>query len=158
MDFSAFYCRRPEVLRQALSLVPDYLKTPEGGVTNYMDYGLSLGRRFRALKFWLVVRHFGAEGLRAAIREHLRLAQLFLELVRGDPRFEVAAPAPFSTVCFRLKADDAANQALLDRVNASGRIFISHTRLDGKLTLRFAIGNLRSDEQHVRDAWALLRA
>jgi aromatic-L-amino-acid decarboxylase len=157
VDFSAFFCRRPEALKEALSLVPVYLKTPEDDVTNYMDYGLQLGRRFRALKLWLVIRHFGVEGLRAVIREHMRLAKLFASWVEADPRFEIVAPVPFSTVCFRLKSDDAANQALIDRVNASGRVFLSHTRLHDKMTLRFTVGNLRSTEEHVRLAWDLIR-
>ncbi|HEX4999974.1 MAG TPA: pyridoxal-dependent decarboxylase [Terriglobia bacterium] len=156
MDFSAFFCRRPDVLKEAFSLVPDYLKTPETDVTNTMDYGLQLGRRFRALKFWMVVRYFGVEGLQNAIREHMRLGRLFRSWVEADPRFEIMAPTAFSTVCFRLRADDAANQALLDRVNASGRIFLSHTRLLGKLTLRFTVGNLRSDEEQVQMAWELV--
>jgi aromatic-L-amino-acid decarboxylase len=156
MDFSAFFCRRPDVLKQALSLIPDYLKTPEDGVTNYMDYGLQLGRRFRSLKFWLVARHFGVEGFRTVIREHIRLGKLFASWVAADSRFEIVAPVPFSTVCFRLRTDDAANQALLDRVNASGRIFMSHTRLNGKLTLRFTVGNVRSNEEYVRMAWDLI--
>jgi aromatic-L-amino-acid decarboxylase len=122
-----------------------------------MDYGLQLGRRFRALKLWLVIRHFGVEGLRAVIREHMRLAKLFASWVEADPRFEIVAPVPFSTVCFRLKSDDAANQALIDRVNASGRVFLSHTRLHDKMTLRFTVGNLRSTEEHVRLAWDLIR-
>jgi aromatic-L-amino-acid/L-tryptophan decarboxylase len=159
MDMSAFYCRKPEMLRRAFSLTPDYLKTAEGdSVTNAMDYTLQLGRRFRALKFWMVVRHYGVEGLRAGIREHIRLAKLFASLVESDSRFEIVAPVVFSTVCFRLKAGDAENQALLDRVNASGKLFISHTRLNGKLTVRFAVGNLRSSEEHVRAAWGVIRS
>jgi aromatic-L-amino-acid decarboxylase len=158
MDLSAFYCRRPDMLRRAFSLTPDYLKTAEGdSVTNMQDYTLQLGRRFRALKFWMVVRHYGVEGLQAGIREHIRLGKLFASLVATDPRFEVVAPVPFSTVCFRLKSGDADNQALIDRVNASGKLFISHTRLNDKLTVRFAIGNARSSEAHVRAAWEEIR-
>jgi aromatic-L-amino-acid decarboxylase len=104
----------------------------------------------------MVVRYFGVEGLRAIIREHVRLARLFASLVESDSRFEIAAPVPFSTVCFRLKSGDDANQELLDRVNATGRIFISYTRLHDKLTLRFAVGNVRTTEEHVRMAWKLL--
>ena len=146
------------MLKKAFGLTPDYLKTAEGdGVTNMMDYTLHLGRRFRALKFWMVIRHFGVEGLRAGIREHVRLAKLFAALVESDPRFELVAPVPFSTVCFRLRAGDEANQALIDNVNASGMLFISHTRLHGILTARLAIGNLRSGEEHVRAAWEVIR-
>jgi aromatic-L-amino-acid decarboxylase len=157
MDFSAFYCRRPEMLKRAFGLTPEYLKTSEGdSVTNATDYALQLGRRFRALKFWMVVRHYGVEGLQAVIREHIRLAKVFAALVGSDPRFEIVAPAPFSTVCFRLKDSDAKNQALIDRVNASGKIFISHTVLNGKLTARLSIGNARSTEEHVRAAWSII--
>jgi aromatic-L-amino-acid/L-tryptophan decarboxylase len=158
MDFSAFYCRRPEVLKASLSLVPDYLRTAEGdgGATNYMDYGIQLGRRFRALKLWMVIRYYGVEGLQAIIREHIRLGQLFSDLVKADPRFEVVAPAPFSTVCFRLRGGDDANQALLDQVNASGKIYLSHTRLHDKFVIRFSIGNMRTTEEHVRAAWMLI--
>jgi aromatic-L-amino-acid decarboxylase len=158
MDLSAFYCRRPEMLRRAFSLSPEYLMSAEGdSVTNSQEYTLQLGRRFRALKFWMVIRHYGVEGLRAGIREHIRLGKLFAALVASDLRFEVVAPVPFSTVCFRLKSDDMDNQALIDRVNASGKLFISHTRLNDKLTLRFAIGNARSSEAHVRAAWEEIR-
>jgi aromatic-L-amino-acid decarboxylase len=158
VDFSAFYCRRPEALRKAFSLTPDYLLSREADVTNAMDYTLQLGRRFRALKFWMVIRYFGVEGLRATLREHIRLAGLFASLVESDPRFEIVAPVRFSTVCFRLKSDDdAANQAIVDRVNASGKIFISHTRLNDKLTMRFSVGNIRSTENHIRLAWELVR-
>jgi aromatic-L-amino-acid decarboxylase len=157
MDFSAVYFRRPDMLQKAFSLTPDYLRTQEGGeVTNYMEYTLQLGRRFRALKFWMVVRHYGVEGLQQVVREHVRLAKLFEQFVTADSRFDVVAPVPFSTVCFRLKAGDAANQVLLDRVNESGKLYISHTRLNGLLTLRLAIGNLRTSEVHVRDAWELI--
>ncbi len=159
IDFSAFYCRRPEVLRQAFSLTPEYLQTSDAaGVTNYMDYGMQLGRRFRSLKFWFVVRYFGVEGLQERIREHIRLGKLFASWVKADARFEIIAPVPFSTVCFRLKGDDDDNQRLIDRVNATGKIFISHTRLRDRLTLRFTVGNLRSTEDHVRMAWDVIRS
>jgi aromatic-L-amino-acid decarboxylase len=105
----------------------------------------------------MVIRHYGVEGLRAGIREHIRLGKLFASLVESDPRFEVVAPVSFSTVCFRLKSGDTDNQALIDRVNASGKLFISHTRLNDKLTIRFAIGNARSSETHVRAAWEEIR-
>jgi aromatic-L-amino-acid/L-tryptophan decarboxylase len=158
IDFSAFYCRRPHVLKQAFSLTPEYLQTTDpGSVTNYMDYGMQLGRRFRSLKFWMVVRYFGVEGLRERIREHIRLGKLFASWVAADSRFEIIAPVPFSTVCFRLIGDDSANQELMDRVNATGKIFISHTRLNNRVVLRFTVGNLRSSEEHVRMAWDLIR-
>ena len=159
MDLSAFYCRRPEMLKRAFSLTPDYLKTAEGdSVTNTMDYSLQLGRRFRALKLWMIVRHYGVEGLRGVIREHIRLAKLFAAFVEADSRFEIVAPVLFSTVCFRLKSGDAENQAMIDRVNASGKVFISHTTLNGKMTARLAIGNARTGEEHVRAAWAAIAA
>jgi len=158
VDFSAFYCARPEMLQRAFSLTADYLTTGEGSaVTNAMDYSLQLGRRFRALKFWMVIRYFGVDGLRSVIREHIRLGKLFASLVESDARFEIAAPVPFSSVCFRLKAADADNQSLIDRVNATGKAFVSQTRLNGKLTIHFTVGNLRTTEQHVRDAWRLIQ-
>lgn len=172
IDCSAFFCKRPAVLRSAFSLVPEYLRTPEAaqdGVHDLMDYGIQLGRRFRALKLWLVIRYFGWDGLAARIREHVRLAQELARWVDIDPDFERMAPTPFSTVCFRyhpraLRAQpgaddvlDRLNAALLDAVNATGRAYLSHTRLAGRFTLRMAIGNIRTTEAHVRAAWDLLR-
>ncbi|MDQ7842706.1 MAG: pyridoxal-dependent decarboxylase [Armatimonadota bacterium] len=167
IDCSAFYCRRPEVLRAAFSLVPEYLRTAEAeaaGVRDFMDYGIQLGRRFRALKLWMVIRYFGWEGLAARIREHVRLGQLLASWIDGDPEFERLAPTPFSTVCFRARPRgvppdrlDEVNAALLDAVNATGDAFLSHTRLRGAFTLRFAIGHIRTGESHVRAAWNLLR-
>jgi len=158
VDFSAFYCRRPEMLKRAFGLTPEYLTTGEGDVvTNAMDYSLQLGRRFRALKLWMVIRYFGVEGLRSVIREHIRLGKLFASLVEEDERFEIVAPVPFSSVCFRLKTNDADNQLLMDRVNATGKAFISNTRLNGNLTIHFTVGNLRTTEEHVRAAWRLIQ-
>ena len=166
-DLSAFYCRRMDVVRAAFSLVPEYLRTTEGaGVRNLMDTGVQLGRRFRALKLWMILRHFGAEGLRRALLEHMRLAQLFASWVDADADFERLAPVPFSVVCFRARpADitmsaaevDALNEQLMAAVNATGEVFLSHTRLNGAFALRLAIGNLRTEEHHVARAWALLR-
>jgi aromatic-L-amino-acid decarboxylase len=158
VDLSVLYTRRPEVMRAALSLVPDYLQVPEHpDAPNLMDYGVALGRRFRALKLWLVLRAFGTRGLAERIREHVRLATLFRSWVEADPRFEVSAPQPLSVVCFRLRdGDDKTNQALIDAVNATGEIYLSHTRLRGRLVLRMAIGALRTEERHVRRAWELL--
>lgn len=169
LDLSAFYCRHMDVVRQAFSLVPEYLTTPEGtrGVRNLMDTGIQLGRRFRSLKLWMVLRHFGAEGIREALAEHIRLAQLFSGWVDADPEFERLAPVPFSVVCFRARPRSAAaaardldafNQRLLDAVNATGDVFLSHTRLNGRFVLRLAVGNLRTKERHVARAWELLRA
>ncbi|HET7698695.1 MAG TPA: pyridoxal-dependent decarboxylase [Vicinamibacterales bacterium] len=160
-DASVLYCRRMDVLRQAFALTPEYLKTAEGdaGVRNLMDTGIQLGRRFRALKLWMVLRHFGAEGLRAALAEHIRLARMFAAWVDASDRFERVAPVPFSVVCFRLRdATDGQQARLLDAVNASGDVFLSHTRLDGRYTLRLAIGNLATREAHVRRAWELLKS
>jgi aromatic-L-amino-acid decarboxylase len=157
VEFSAFFTRRPDALRRAFSLVPEYLKTNEdAAVTNFMDYGIQLGRRFRALKLWMVIRYFGVDGLRARIREHIRLARMFADRVDADRRFERVAPVPFSTVCFRLKGADEANAELLDRINATGKAFLSHTRLEGRFTIRFTVGNLRTRESHVREAFELI--
>jgi len=159
-DLSVLYCRRMDVLRQAFALTPEYLKTSEGdaGVKNLMDTGIQLGRRFRALKLWMILRHFGADGLRAHLAEHMRLARLFGGWVDRSDRFERVAPIPFSVVCFRLRGDldDAAHQRVLDAVNASGEVFLSHTKLDGRYVLRLAIGNINTQEAHVARAWELL--
>jgi aromatic-L-amino-acid decarboxylase len=168
-DLSVLYCRHMDVLRSAFSLVPEYLKTTDAPtVRNLMDTGIQLGRRFRALKFWMVLRHFGADGLRARLAEHIRLARLFASWVDESPDFERMAPAPFSVVCFRARpssgesADDdtldAFNERLLDAVNRTGEVFLSHTRLNGRFVLRLAVGNLHTTEAHVRHAWELLRA
>ncbi len=171
IDCSTFYCRRPEVLRRAFSLVPDYLHTPErerAGVRDLMDYGIQLGRRFRALKLWMVIRYFGAEGLAARIREHVALGQRFAAWVDAHPDFERMAPTPLSVVCFRAhpaslrgRAEPAAldelNAQILEGVNATGRAYLSHTRLRGRLALRLAVGNLRTTEEHVRRAWELIQ-
>jgi aromatic-L-amino-acid decarboxylase len=157
-DLSALYCRRMDVLRAAFSLTPDYLVTSDAAtVRNLMDTGVQLGRRFRALKLWMVLRHFGAEGIRARITEHIRLARLFADWVDGSETFERLAPAPFSVVCFRARGTDALNQSLLEAVNHTGEIFLSHTRLDGILSLRLAVGNLHTRERHVARAWELLQ-
>jgi aromatic-L-amino-acid decarboxylase len=167
-DLSAFYCRRMDLLRQAFSLTPEYLKTTEAApVKNLMDTGVQLGRRFRALKLWMILRYFGAEGIRARLSEHMRLARLFAGWVDADPDFERLAPVPFSVVCFRARprgkewseADlETLNQRLLDAMNATGEVFLSHTRLNGRFTLRLAVGNLRTEERHVARAWELAKA
>ena len=159
MDISVLFTRQMNLLRAAFSLVPDFLKTPEGeaGVRNLMDTGIQLGRRFRSLKLWMVMRDFGAEGMRAVYREHLRLAQLFASWVDADVRFERVAPVPFSVVCFRLRGADALSEQLMERVNASGEVYLSHTRLDGRFVIRMAIGHYRTGQRHVERAWALLQ-
>ncbi len=168
IDCSAFYCRRPDVLKRAFSLVPSYLQTTEGSaVENFMDYGPQLGRRFRALKLWMVLRTYGRAGLQARLREHIGLGQAFASWVDADPDWERLAPVPFSTVCFRLRprgwaADDPRlnplNERLLEAVNATGEVFLSHAVLGGRYALRLAIGNIRTEERHVRRAWEILRA
>jgi aromatic-L-amino-acid decarboxylase len=166
MDCSVLYTRHPTVLRRAFAVSPEYLKTPEGDtVRNLSDAGLALGRRFRALKLWFVLRYFGQSGIRAALREHLRLAMLFASWVDADPDFERLAPSPFSVVVFRWRpgpgSDEAvlerANARILERVNASGEVFLSHTKLAGRYGIRLAVGNLRTEERHVRRAWELIR-
>ncbi|HEX2501161.1 MAG TPA: pyridoxal-dependent decarboxylase [Methylomirabilota bacterium] len=168
IDCSALFCRRPDVLKRAFTLVPSFLQTPEGSaVENYMDWGPQLGRRFRALKLWMVLRAFGRSGIEARLREHMRLGRLFAEWVDGDPDWERIAPVPFSTVVFRLRprgwaADDSRlnglNERLLEGVNASGDVFLSHVVLGGRYALRLAIGNIRTEERHVVRAWEILRA
>ena len=216
-DLSAFYCRRMDVVRAAFSLTPDYLRTPEtGAVRNLMDTGVQLGRRFRSLKLWAVLRHFGSEGIRVRLAEHMRLARRFAAWVDESPDFERLAPVPFSVVCFRAAPaavpatedvengaagagggdsdtvpapgdaaapeaagvlhgqrggsdtdpapgdaaaagrTDALNERLLEAVNATGEVFLSHTRLDGRFALRLAVGHVRTEERHVRRAWDLL--
>ena len=154
---SALWTRRPEAFRDTFSLVPEYLRTPDS-VASLSEYGPELGRRFRALKLWTVLRCYGAEGLRARIREGIRLASLFESWVREDPDWEVVAPRHFSVVCFRRRGSDEENEAVLERVNERGEIFISHTRLDGQYVLRLAIGNEQTTEDDVRRAWDELRA
>jgi aromatic-L-amino-acid/L-tryptophan decarboxylase len=158
IDISVLYTRKPAVLKQAFSLVPEYLRTEEDShYLNYMDYGVQLGRRFRALKFWFVMRYFGREGMVAILREHLRLAQELARWIKKDARFELAAPVPFSLVCFRLKDSNERNQKLLDDVNQSGKAFLSHTVLNGKFALRFAIGNIKTTQADVAETWALIQ-
>jgi aromatic-L-amino-acid/L-tryptophan decarboxylase len=155
MDCSLLWTSRPDEFRQAFSLVPEYLRTPED-VYALSEYGPALGRRFRSLKLWAVLRCFGAEGLRAIQREHIRLAQLFAELVEADPEWELVAPQRFSLVVFRRNGSDEENEAILERANRSGEIFLSHTKLDGRYVLRLAIGNARTTEADVRAAWEVL--
>jgi aromatic-L-amino-acid decarboxylase len=156
------FVRDPAQLKDAFCLVPEYLRTDEAAVTNLMDYGFQLGRRFRALKLWMVIRAFGAEGLRARIREHCALARELAGWIEADPRFEIAAPVPFSAVCFRARTgglpeeQDRFNERLLSRLNAAGPFFLSHTVLRGRYTLRVAIGNLRTTREHVQALWDLL--
>jgi aromatic-L-amino-acid decarboxylase len=157
MDCSLLWTARADEFREAFSLVPEYLRTPED-VYALSDYGPVLGRRFRSLKLWAVLRCIGAEGLRALQREHVRLAGLFAGLVDADPDWELVAPQRFSLVVFRRKGTDEENEAIVERANRSGEIFLSHTKLNGRYALRLAIGNARTTEADVRRAWEVLRA
>ncbi|MGI8673367.1 MAG: pyridoxal phosphate-dependent decarboxylase family protein [Luteitalea sp.] len=166
-DLSVLYCRHMDLLREAFSLVPEYLRTTEpAAVRNLMDTGVQLGRRFRSLKLWFVLRYFGADGVRARIAEHLRLARLLAGWIDADPAFERLAPVPMSVVCFRACADgagatddlDGLNERLLLDLNASGALFLSHTRLRGAFTLRLAIGHVRTTEAHLAGAWSRIQA
>jgi aromatic-L-amino-acid/L-tryptophan decarboxylase len=156
MDCSTLWTARVEAFRDTFSLVPEYLRSPDDAVS-LSEVAIPLGRRFRALKLWAVLRWYGRDGLQAMIREHVRLAELFESWVRDEPGWELCAPRPFSVVCFRREGTDEENEALMARVNATGEIFISHTKLKGRLVLRLAIGNARTKEDDVRRAWELLR-
>jgi aromatic-L-amino-acid/L-tryptophan decarboxylase len=169
-DLSVLYTRHMDLLRRAFSLVPEYLRTPEQEkVRSGSDYGIQLGRRFRALKLWMVMRYFGHEGLAARIREHCRLAKQFASWVDASPDWELMAPTPLALVCFRAcpnvdgetdeiraKRLDALNEAIMHGVNATGKALLSHTKLNDKLTLRLSIGNIRTTEKHVEQVWQLL--
>ncbi|HKW46131.1 MAG TPA: pyridoxal-dependent decarboxylase [Gemmatimonadaceae bacterium] len=164
-DCSAFFTTKPDVLERAFSLVHEYLVTPEReAVVDFMNYGVQLGRRFRALKLWMVIRGFGTTGLASRIRAHCALAREFADSVRAKPEWEVVAPVPFSLVCFRYapagiheEVLSDLNARILSTVNAGGEVFLSHTKLDGRYVLRLAVGNIRTEEKHVRRAWELLR-
>jgi aromatic-L-amino-acid decarboxylase len=156
MDCSALWTRRPEDFRRTFSLVPEFLQSPDDAV-NLSEVSIPLGRRFRALKLWAVLRCYGRSGLQERIREHVRLAELFESWVRAEPGWEVVAPRHFSLVCFRREGDDEENERLLERANASGEVFLSHARLGGRYALRLAIGNFRTTEDDVRLAWDVLR-
>lgn len=157
-DFSVLYVRRIERLRRVFTLVPDYLRGDTiDAERNYMDYGVQLGRRFRALKAWMVFRTFGRNGIAARIREHLRLALLFSDWVKSDARFELAAPVNMGVVCFRLVDSDAANSAMVEAINASGRAYLTQTRLQGRTSARIGLGNVLTTENHLRKVWQLIQ-
>jgi aromatic-L-amino-acid decarboxylase len=161
-DCSVLLVRRPELLREAFSVVPEYLRSDVQGVTNLMDLGIQLGRRFRSLKLWMVIRAYGVEGLRERIRRHCELARELAGWVEADDRFELLLQPGFSTICLRLRlggdaSQDALNERLLNAVNASGRIFISHAVLGGRYALRVALGNIRTDRREIETVWRLLR-
>ena len=164
MDCSVLYVRDEAMVRRAFSLVPEYLTTTDGDVRNYMDYGLQLGRRFRALKLWFVLRGLGAEGIRDRLRAHVVLAQEFASWVRARPDWEILAPHPLSVVCFRYRPGvdgedelEELNARLLAAVNATGEVFMSHTKIEGRYALRLAVGNIRTGRDDVEAAWNLLR-
>jgi aromatic-L-amino-acid/L-tryptophan decarboxylase len=156
MDCSLLWTRRPEDLRAAFSLVPEYLRTSDDA-DSLSDYGPALGRRFRSLKLWTVLRCYGREGLQSRIREAIRLAELFEGWVRAEPGWELCAPRRFSVVCFRREGPDELNEAIVDRVNRSGELFLSHTRLNGRYVIRLAVGNERTTEDDVARAWEALK-
>jgi aromatic-L-amino-acid decarboxylase len=159
-DCTAFYVKDRKALINSLSVVPEYLRnqaSDAGAVIDYRDWHVPLGRRFRALKLWFVIRHYGVEGLQFHIRQHIALAQEFASWVKADSRFELLAPHPLNLVCFRLKSGDEASERLLKRLNASGEMFVSHTKLDGKYAIRFCVGQARTERRHVEAAWTAMR-
>jgi aromatic-L-amino-acid decarboxylase len=158
IDCSCFYTRRPEAFRDTFSLTPEYLRSSEDPrAVNYMDYTINLGRRFRALKLWFILRYFGRERIVEVLRAHIRWAQELAAAIAADSRFEVAAPHPLSLVCFRLRGSDAANHALVDAINNSGTAFLAGNVLDGRYVIRFAIGNLGTTREDVMAVWDKLR-
>jgi aromatic-L-amino-acid decarboxylase len=159
-DCDCFFVAERAALIRTLSILPEYLRnqaTETGAVIDYRDWGIPLGRRFRSLKLWFVIRHYGVEGLQYHVREHVRLAQTFVRWVEESPRFELAAPAPLNLVCFRHGGGDALNERLLDRLNRSGKLYLTHTRLNDRYTLRFCVGQTNTEERHVARAWMLIQ-
>jgi aromatic-L-amino-acid decarboxylase len=155
-DCDCFWVADRAALIQTLSILPEYLRnqaTESGSVIDYRDWQVQLGRRFRALKLWFVIRHYGVNGLQHHIRHHIALAQRFADWVRAEPNFELAVEPPLNLVCFRHQAGDSANQRLLDRLNNSGEMYLTHTRMDDKLTLRFCVGQTHTEARHVERAW-----
>jgi aromatic-L-amino-acid decarboxylase len=163
LDFSVLYVRDLERLRRVFTLVPEYLRgdTVEAQ-KNYMDYGIQLGRRFRALKAWVIFRSFGREGMAARLREHIRLANLFADWIKGDDRFEPAAPVNMGVVCFRFVGGDKSkidqlNSEIVEKINASGRAYLTQTKLRGRTVMRIGLGNVLTTEKHLRKAWEMIR-
>lgn len=155
-DCDCFWVADRKALIDAFTVLPEFLRnraTESGAVIDYRDWQIPLGRRFRSLKLWFVIRHYGVEGLQHHVRYHVNLARQFASWVKEDSRFELAAPAPLNLVCFRHRAGDALNQALLDRLNRSGRLYLTHTRLDGRFTLRLCVGQTHTEQRHVEQAW-----
>jgi len=159
-DCDCFYVADRKHLIQTLSVLPEYLRnqaTESGAVIDYRDWQIPLGRRFRSLKLWFVIRHYGIEGLQQHVREHVRIAQQFADWVRDDSRFELAAPVPLHLICFRLRSGDDDNQKLMERLNQSGSLYLTHTKLDGKFTLRLCVGQTNTKSRHVERAWQLIQ-
>jgi aromatic-L-amino-acid decarboxylase len=159
-DCDCFWVADRQTLVRSLSVLPEYLRnqaTESGKVIDYRDWQIPLGRRFRALKLWLVIRHYGVEGLRHHVRRHVELARRFTARVDEDPDFELVVPPPLNLVCFRHRGGDQVNQAIMDRLNASGDLFLTHTRLDDRLVLRMSIGQASTEEHHVEAAWRWIR-
>ena len=165
MDCSVYFTSKPDILKRAFSLVPEYLKTKQDDeVENLMDYGVQLGRRFRSLKLWFIIRYFGVEGLAERIRKHIELAKEVADLIEAENDFELIAPVPFFTVCFRINPGNRneeevndLNEKLLEKINSSGKLFLSHTKLNGKFVLRLTIGSIRHERRHILEAWELIK-
>ena len=166
LDLSVFYTKKPDILKRAFSLVPEYLKTNEDSdVINYMDYGVPLGRRFRSLKLWFIIRYFGVEGIRNRIREHLRIANDIAAKIDEHLLFERMAPVPFSTICFRAHPPNIQDEMeieeininLMNKINETGKIFLSHTKLNNKFVIRITVGSIRTSEIHLKKGWELIQ-
>jgi len=158
MDCSVFYCRKPEMLRRAFSLVPEYLRTNDNErAINFMDYGVALGRRFRALKLWFIFRYFGRKKIEQILRQHIALARELAEAVGADRRFEMVAPAPLSLVCFRYRGSDDENRQLIERLNDTGLAFLAGNVLDGRFVIRYAIGNIGTTQEDIQMVWAKIQ-
>jgi len=166
IDLSIYFTRKPEILKQAFSLVPEYLKTKvDDEVENLMDYGIQLGRRFRSLKLWFIIRYFGVDGLASRIKNHIKLAKEFAEWVDNENDFELMAPVLFSTICFRYNPGNKTeeelnnlNEKLFEKINSSGKIFLSHTKLNGKFVIRLTIGSIRHERRHIEEAWEIIKS
>jgi aromatic-L-amino-acid decarboxylase len=158
-DCDCFFVSDRKALIDALTILPEYLRneaTRSGAVIDYRDWHVQLGRRFRALKLWFVIRHYGVEGLMYHVRRHVEIAQEFASWIMASDRFELAAPAPLNLVCFRYNGSDDANQTIMDRLNKSGRLYLTHTRIDDRLTLRVCVGQAMTEARHVEQAWKLI--
>jgi aromatic-L-amino-acid decarboxylase len=160
-DCNCFYVSDRKALIDTLSVLPEYLKnkaTESGSVFDYRDWQIPLGRRFRSLKLWFAIRHYGMEGLQYHIRKHVKIAAQFAEWLNQDERFEIAAPVPLNLVCFRHKGGDEVNQRIMDRLNRSGLLYLTHTRLQDRLTLRLCVGQTNTELRHVERAWERIQA